>query len=309
SPRLASPLCTSASSLLPSRQSNIRSLPSCRLSFVVMALRGLNSPFDCLLLDLDDTLYSSTIGIAQACRKNIEEFLAVKCGISAERAFSLRVELFRSYGSSLAGLIALGYDVHPDEYHSYVHGRLPYELIKPDAELRELLLGIPQTKILFTNSDRQHARRALQRLGIEEGCFRRIICFETMNPHLFGDEIGANSSPPLPAVATPEVILKPSAPAMEMAVRLAGFGPHRTLFVDDSERNIAAGKAAGLRTALVGKRVKTKEADYLLDSISRLKQVVPEIWRGLEMEKGGDHGATAMRSDLDSIRPTYPVGA
>lgn len=35
------------------------------------------------------------------------EFLAVKCGISAERAFSLRVELFRSYGSSLAGLIVL----------------------------------------------------------------------------------------------------------------------------------------------------------------------------------------------------------
>lgn len=31
---------------------------------------------------------------------------------------------------------------------SYVHGRLPYELIKPDAELRELLLGIPQTKIV-----------------------------------------------------------------------------------------------------------------------------------------------------------------
>lgn len=62
-------------------------------------------------------------------------------------------------------------------------------------------------------------------------------------------------------------------------------------------------------TCKVGKRVKTKEADYLLDSISRLKQVVPEIWRGLEMERGGDHGATAMRSDLDSIRPTSPVGA
>ncbi|RRT47882.1 hypothetical protein B296_00035770 [Ensete ventricosum] len=226
---------------------NSRSLPSLPLSFVVMALRGIDSPFDCLLLGKSRHLNSCS-------------FLAVKCGISAERAFTLRVELFRSYGSSLAGLIALGYDVHPDEYHSYVHGRLPYELIKPDAELRELLLGIPQPKIvrLFTNSDRQHAKRALQRLGIEEGCFRRIICFETMNPHFFSDERGANSSPPLPALATPEVILKPSAPAMEMAVRLAGFGPHRTLhvalyqlFVDDSERNIAAGKAAGLRTALV----------------------------------------------------------
>ncbi|KAF9600293.1 hypothetical protein IFM89_005879 [Coptis chinensis] len=31
-----------------------------------------SSPFDCLLFDLDDTLYSSTIGIAAACKRNIE---------------------------------------------------------------------------------------------------------------------------------------------------------------------------------------------------------------------------------------------
>ncbi|CAL9084995.1 unnamed protein product [Musa textilis] len=216
-----------------------------------MELRGSKSPFDCLLLDLDDTLYSSTIGIRQACKKNIEDFLATKCGVSEGRASALRVEHFRSHGSSLAGLLALGYDVHPDEYHSFVHGRLPYELIRPDAGLRELLLSIPQPKILFTNSDRQHARRTLQRLGVEEDCFHRIICFETMNPHLFKDEREAGSSGPLPSTRNVEVILKPSAAAMKMAVWLAGFAPHRTLFVDDNERNIAAGKAIGLRTALV----------------------------------------------------------
>ncbi|URD99217.1 Haloacid dehalogenase-like hydrolase family protein [Musa troglodytarum] len=171
--------------------------------------------------DLDDTLYSPTIGIGRACKRNIEEFLAGKRGVSKERACSLRVEHFRNHGSSLAGLIALGHDVHPDEYHSFVHGRLPYELIQPDAELRELLRSITQPKILFTNSDRQHAKRALQRLGIEEECFHRIICFETMNPHLFGDEREASK--------TPEVVLKPSAKAMETAVRLAGFPPHRTV--------------------------------------------------------------------------------
>ncbi|WOK92423.1 hypothetical protein Cni_G01114 [Canna indica] len=275
-----------------------------------MEIRGSQSPFDCLLLDLDDTLYSSTIGIGQACKKNIEEFLASKCGISSERASSLRAELFKSHGSSLAGLIARGYDLHPDEYHCYVHGRLPYELIKPDAELRELLLSIPQHKILFTNSDRQHARRTLQRLGIEEECFHSIICFETMNPHLFKDGRRANCSPPSSlAVETSEVILKPSAAAMEMAVRLAGFAPHRMVFVDDNERNIASGKAVGLRTALVGKLIKTNEADYLLDCITGLKEVVPEIW-GQQKEGGGEHGiGVTMRSDLDSMRPTTPIGA
>lgn len=108
------------------------------------------------------------------------------------------------------------------------------------------------------------------------------------------------------------------------------------LFVDDNERNIAAGKAIGLRTALVipppspsraflgdsyieqshvlflkvGKRERTKEDDYLLDSISELRQVIPEIWGEQEKKGGGEHGAaTTMRRDLDSIRETTPIGA
>ncbi|CAL9050996.1 unnamed protein product [Musa banksii] len=296
--------------LLPPLFSRMQHPPPPVASVAVMEFRGSKSPFDCLLLDLDDTLYSSTIGIRQACKKNIEDFLASKCGVSEGRASALRVEHFRSHGSSLAGLLALGYDVHPDEYHSFVHGRLPYELIRPDAGLRELLLSIPQPKILFTNSDRQHARRTLRRLGVEEDCFHRIICFETMNPHLFKDERETGSSGPLPATRNVEVILKPSAAAMKMAVWLAGFAPHRTLFVDDNERNIAAGKAIGLRTALVGKRERTKEDDYLLDSISELRQVIPEIWGEQEKKGGGEHGAaTTMRRDLDSIRETTPIGA
>ncbi|XP_004982072.1 uncharacterized protein LOC101752970 isoform X1 [Setaria italica] len=76
-----------------------------------------NSPFDCVLLDLDDTLYPGDTGLGPALRRNIDEFLQAKLGVSAERAAAMRVELFRTHGSSLAGLIALGYDVHPDEYH------------------------------------------------------------------------------------------------------------------------------------------------------------------------------------------------
>ncbi|GJN23628.1 hypothetical protein PR202_gb11292 [Eleusine coracana subsp. coracana] len=72
------------------------------------------------------------------------------------------------------------------------------------------------------------------------------------------------------------------------------------LFLDDSERNIAAGKALGLRTALVGKRVRSKDADYAMESIGSLRRVIPEIWGAVEqpelgMEKKG------MRSDLAPI--------
>jgi len=262
-----------------------------------------NSPFDCLLLDLDDTLYPGGTGIGPALKRNIDEFLMARFGLAADRAAALRVELFRAHGSTLAGLIALGHDVHPDEYHSYVHGRLPYDMIAADPRLAALLQSIPQRKILFTNSDRAHMKRALERLGIDEACFDDVVCFETMNPHLFGDASNATDRT--------VVVLKPSVHAIVAGMRAAGTNPRRTLFLDDSERNIAAGKALGLRTALVGKRVRSKEADYALESIGSLRRAIPEIWGGVAVvddELQPDHNVEknkSMRADLDAvIQPT-----
>ncbi|PWA69031.1 haloacid dehalogenase-like hydrolase (HAD) superfamily protein [Artemisia annua] len=227
------------------------------------------SPFDCIIFDLDDTLYSSNIGFGDATKRNIDDFLVEKCGFEPRKASALRVQLFKTYGSTLAGLRALGYDVDADDYHSIVHGRLPYHLIKPDPQLRNLLLTISQRKIIFTNSDRTHAMKALNLLGIED-CFEQIICFETMNPNLF------NSKPSSPQEYP--VVLKPSLDAINIALDVAEVDPSRTLFLDDNARNIAAGKAVGLKTVLVGKDTKTKEADYALEKIHNLMKVVPEIW-------------------------------
>ncbi|KAK3042135.1 hypothetical protein RJ639_001255 [Escallonia herrerae] len=253
-----------------------------------------SSPFDCLIFDLDDTLYSSKIGIGEATRRNIEDFLVEKCGFAKSNASTLRAELLRTYGGTLAGLRALGYDVHADDYHSFVHGRLPYDLIKPDARLRGLLRSINQRKIIFTNSDRIHAIKVLDHLGIKD-CFEQIICFETMNPSL------AKSS-------TPDefpVVLKPSLDAMNIAMDVAEVDPRRTLFFDDSVRNVAAGKAVGLQTALVGKTMRTKEADYAMEDVHNLVQVIPAIWYKGEDEQRMNR----TRSDIESILTTTPVGA
>ncbi|CAI9118503.1 OLC1v1020084C2 [Oldenlandia corymbosa var. corymbosa] len=201
-----------------------------------------SSPFETIIFDLDETLYSEKLGIGAATKRNIDAFLMEKLGFSEAKASSLRVELFKSHGSSLAGLRAFGYDIDAEDYHSVVHGRLPYHVIKPDPQLRTLLLSIKQRKIIFTNSDIIHATKALDRLGIRD-CFEQIICFETMNPNL------PNSTRPdeFP------VVLKPSPEAMEIAIQTAQVDPRRTLFLDDSPRNIAAGKAVGLRTVLVSR--------------------------------------------------------
>ncbi|KAL5782578.1 hypothetical protein ACOSP7_007607 [Xanthoceras sorbifolium] len=255
-----------------------------------------DSPFNCLLFDLDDTLYSSKVGIGEGVKRNIDGFLVEKCGFAENKASTLRVELFKTYGSTLAGLRVLGYDIDADDYHSFVHGRLPYDLIEPDLQLRNLLRSINQRKIIFTNSDRNHAIECLKRLGIED-CFEQIICFETMNPNLS-------------KVTRPDefpIVLKPSMDAMKIALDVADVDPRRTLFLDDNVKNVTAGKALGLRTVLVGKTMKSKEADYALENINNLAQVVPEIW--FSKSDGGDERITRTRSELDSILTTMSVGA
>lgn len=252
-----------------------------------------SSPFDCIMFDLDDTLYSShtgSPGIGLALKKNIEDYLVERCGFTSEQASSLRVELFKSHGSTLAGLRALGYDVDADDYHSFVHGRLPYAQIKPNPQLRNILLSITQRKIIFTNSDRVHASKALNRLGIED-CFEQVICFETLNPNLSM----ARRPEEIP------VVLKPSLHAMEIAISAANINPHRTLFLDDNVRNVAAGKAMGLKTVLVGRTTKTQEADYALESVNNLAQAIREIWMMNGLTKDDERAIGRSMSDLENL--------
>ena len=63
--------------------------------------------------DLDDTLYPGNTGLGPALKRNIDEFLQAKLGVSAERAAAMRVELFRTHGSSLAGLIVSSPSPYP----------------------------------------------------------------------------------------------------------------------------------------------------------------------------------------------------
>ncbi|XP_044473019.1 uncharacterized protein LOC123201531 [Mangifera indica] len=261
--------------------------------------------YDCLLFDLDDTLYPYSSGIAAACGKNIQDFMVEKLGIDRSEITELGNLLYKHYGTTMAGLRAIGYDFDYDEYHSFVHGRLPYENIKPDPILRSLLLSLPIRKIVFTNADKVHAVKALNRLGLED-CFEGIICFETLNPshksNLSDDEddfafegstatastngsgifdiIGHFAQPNASSVGLPKtpIVCKPSEFAIEQALKIANINPQRTLFFEDSVRNIQAGKRVGLHTVRVGSSQRVKGADYALESIHYIKEAVPELW-------------------------------
>ncbi|KAJ1394418.1 HAD-like superfamily [Sesbania bispinosa] len=229
--------------------------------------------YDCLLFDLDDTLYPCSSGLAEALLKNIKDYMVEKLGIEQRKTDDLCNLLYKNYGTTVAGLR------------------------------------------IFTNADKVHAVKVLCRLGLED-CFEGMTCFETLNPihkSIVSDDeddiefnpttnngtttrifdIIEHFSQPNPSAVLPKtpIICKPSENAIELALKIANINPQRTLFFEDSVRNIQAGKRLGLHTVLVGasQRVKgasqrVKGADYVLESIHNLTEAVPELWETADIK-------------------------
>ncbi|WOL04734.1 phosphate metabolism protein 8-like [Canna indica] len=129
----------------------------------------------------------------------------------------------------------------------------------------------------------------LKKLGLAD-CFEGIICFETLNPpsSSYGVEEESSEifdiidhlSKPNSALDLPKspILCKPSVEAMEHALRIANIDPQRTVFFDDSVRNIQSGKHIGLQTVLIGTPHRVKGADHALESIHNIKEALPELW-------------------------------
>uniref|UniRef100_A0ACD6AA76 Uncharacterized protein n=1 Tax=Avena sativa TaxID=4498 RepID=A0ACD6AA76_AVESA len=233
------------------------------------AVEGPTPKYECLLFDLDDTLYPLGAGINLACRKNIQDYMRDHLQIEESQIAEMCLELYRDYGTTMAGLKALGYEFDNDEFHANVHGRLPYDNLRPDPVLRILLLSIPQRKILFTNSDKVHAEEVLRRLGLED-CFEGVICFETLNP--------------------------PAAPSNVLRKSQENY----VIFFDDSTRNIASGKAAGFHTVIVGRSELVPGADHALESIHNIREALPEIWDGHDDWLESDADAVLASADVET---------
>ncbi|KAI9153355.1 hypothetical protein LWI28_010050 [Acer negundo] len=282
-----------------------------------------SSKFDCLLFDLDDTLYPYGAGIQEAVTQNVKDYMVEKLRIDKSKITELGNLLYKNYGTTMAGLRAIGYDFDYDEYHSFVHGRLPYENLKPDPVLKSLLISLPHRKIIFTNADKVHAVKALSRLGLED-CFDGIICFETLNPThnntvsdheddivFLGstdndsgtqnfDIIGhfAQTNPDSASLPKTPIVCKPYESAIERALEFANTNPQKTLFFEDSVRNIQAGKRVGLHTVLVGSSRRVKGADFALESIHNIREAIPELWEADMKSEVGYSGKVDMETSV-----------
>lgn len=206
--------------------------------------------YQTLLFDLDDTLYSSSTGIWDRIGDRINLYIQEKIGYSPEDVSTLRDHLFHKYGTTLRGL-QIEYGVEAVDYLDFVH-QVPIEnMIGPDPQLNLLLNNIHQPKWIFTNASRDHALRVLYSLQIG-AVFQGIIDILDIAPYC-----------------------KPMPEAFEMALQKAGICEASScILIDDSPRNLSAGRQLGMFTIQVGSQTHT-DAHVQIATIHELPAILP----------------------------------
>jgi pyrimidine 5'-nucleotidase len=221
-----------------------------------------------VFFDCDDCLYFDDWKTANKLTANIEEWCVQKVGLAPGKAY----ELYKEYGTALRGLLAEGHVKDTpeaiDAFLEQVHDLPIHQLLKPDLELRELLLQMDPSipKYVFTASVSHHAKRCLQALGIHDIFEAVIIDVKQCNLHT-----------------------KHSRHSFDAAMKIAGVDdPEACVFLDDSVTNIRAARDMGWRSVLVGrvgrecgKPISSDHAELEIDRIHDMALVLPELFDGL----------------------------
>ncbi|MBN1135786.1 MAG: pyrimidine 5'-nucleotidase [Anaerolineae bacterium] len=213
---------------------------------------------NCILFDLDDTLYPRHAGVMDQIRDRMLAYLRGRLDISPDEADALRRHYFQTYGTTMRGL-QINYQIDTEEYLDYVHNIPLHDYLTFNARLDAVLASIPQTKVVFTNSSREHATRVLALLGIRRH-FERIIDIR---------DVGYES--------------KPQATAYQLACDLLGVLPEECVMVDDNTRNLRPAKALGMTTVLVLDSINLSSenadgsADHVISCIEEIGKVMKDI--------------------------------
>jgi pyrimidine 5'-nucleotidase len=216
---------------------------------------------DYLLFDLDDTLYPPSSGLWDAIGERINQFLLDNIDIAPDAVKTVRDDLFHRFGTTLRGL-QVEHGINPYKYLNYVHN-VPLEAyLMPNPTVRNVLSQIKSHKVIFTNADRNHALRVIERLRLD-GIFERVIDVMDVAPHC-----------------------KPQPEAYTRALNLLCDPlPSQCVVIDDSPRNINTASELGFYTILVGSHdgheVNASAVIGTLEDLQNLAEIpfMRGIWR------------------------------
>jgi putative hydrolase of the HAD superfamily len=188
------------------------------------------------IFDLDNTLYPASCNLFAQVDTRIGAFIADRLGIDGDEAYRLQKHYFRTYGTSLRGLM-LHHEVEPREFLDFVH-EIDVTPVQPDPTLDEALGRLPGRKVIFTNGSVKHAENVMARLGVGRH-FEAIF-----------DIVAADYFP------------KPEPFVYDVMVRRHWIDPRRAVMIEDLPKNLAPAHAMGMTTVLV-----RTDADWAQDGV------------------------------------------
>ena len=214
------------------------------------------------VFDLDNTLYPHHSNLFAQVDVRITSFVSELLSLPRDEARALQKELYKEYGTTMNGLMAL-HGIDPDDFLEKVHD-IDYSGLTPDPSLGEAIRALPGRKFIFTNGDRGHAERTARQLGILDH-FDEIF-----------DIVAAGLVP------------KPAQETYDKFTALHRVAGEQSAMFEDLARNLTVPKALGMKTVLIVPR--NFEPDFA------------EVWERDEAETGVvDHVTDDLKSFLAAI--------
>ena len=177
------------------------------------------------LFDLDNTLYPASCRLFDQVEKRMADFICDFLSIEEEEAHELRRRYWREHGTTLSGLMR-NHGLQPQVFLDYVH-QIDLSQVRPDPRMNRAIERLPGRKLVFTNGSTRHAERILDRLGLSDH-------FEAVFD-----------------IAAADYVPKPETRAYEALVRRHAVAPERTLFVEDTAKNLPPAARLGMTTLWV----------------------------------------------------------
>ncbi len=177
---------------------------------------------DTWIFDLDNTLYRADTDLFAQIEQRMTQFIAQRLDVHPGEAYKLQHMYFRSYGSSLTGLVERN-GIDAEEFLAYVHD-IDLSRLSPDPRLRPAIERLPGRRYIFTNGCRHHAARILAQVGLD-GVMDDVWDIRTLNFRP-----------------------KPQPEAYRIIVEAGGFDPATSAMFEDTAFNLEPAYALGMRT-------------------------------------------------------------
>lgn len=177
------------------------------------------------VFDLDNTLYPPGARLFDQIEVRMTAWVQAALGVDAARADHLREHYWRTYGTTLAGLMA-EHGVDPLPYLGAVHD-IDLSHLEKAPDLAAHIRALPGRRIVYTNGSEPYAQRVLAARGLD-GLFDAVYGVEH-----------AGFRP------------KPEQAAFEAVFALDRLDARQGAMFEDDMRNLAAPHAMGMRTVHV----------------------------------------------------------